>query len=37
MTTRRDFLRGCLAGGAAAATAVLPETASARDTLQRTP
>jgi Fe-S-cluster-containing dehydrogenase component len=37
MTTRRDFLRGCLAGGAAAATAVVPEAASARETLQRPP
>lgn len=37
MTTRRDFLRGCLAGGAAAATAAVPEVASARDTLQRPP
>lgn len=37
MTTRRDFLRGCLAGGAAAASAVLPETACARDTLVRPP
>ena len=37
MTSRRDFLRGCLAGGAAAASAVLPETACARDTLQRPP
>ena len=35
MTSRRDFLRGCLAGGAAAASAVLPETACARDTRDR--
>ncbi|NJD26152.1 MAG: hydrogenase 2 operon protein HybA [Betaproteobacteria bacterium] len=37
MASRRDFLRGCLAGGAAAATAVLPETAAARDSLERPP
>ncbi|NTV68835.1 MAG: hydrogenase 2 operon protein HybA [Azonexaceae bacterium] len=37
MTSRRNFLRGCLAGGAAAASAVLPEPACARDTLQRPP
>ena len=37
MTTRRDFLRGCLAGGAAAAATVVPEVACARDTLQRPP
>ncbi|MGE5471935.1 MAG: hydrogenase 2 operon protein HybA [Bacteroidota bacterium] len=37
MTTRRNFLKGCLAGGAAAAAAVVPETAGARDTLQRPP
>lgn len=37
MTTRRNFLRGCLAGGAAAAASVVPETACARDTLQRPP
>ena len=35
MTTRRDFLRGC--PRCSAATAVLPETACARDTLQRRP
>ena len=35
MTTRRAFLRGCLAGGAAAATAMAPQAASARDTFQR--
>jgi Fe-S-cluster-containing dehydrogenase component len=37
MASRRDFLRGCLAGGAAAASAVLPETAAARDSLERPP
>ena len=37
MTSRRDYLRGSLAGGAAAASAELPETACARDTLQRPP
>ena len=31
MTSRRNFLRSCLAGGVAAASAVLPETACARD------
>lgn len=36
MATRRDFLRGCLAGGAVAAT-VVPTPAVARDTLQRPP
>jgi Fe-S-cluster-containing dehydrogenase component len=35
--SRRDFLKGCLAGGAAVATAVLPETAGARDILVRPP
>ena len=35
--SRRNFLKGCLAGGAAAAVAVAPETACARDTLQRPP
>lgn len=36
MTTRRDFLRGCLAGGAVAATAA-PLPATARETHQRPP
>lgn len=35
--SRRDFLKGCLAGGAVAATAIVPETAAARDTLKRPP
>ena len=35
--SRRNFLKGCLAGGAAAAVAVAPETACARDTLLRPP
>jgi Fe-S-cluster-containing dehydrogenase component len=35
MTTRRDFLRGCLAGGAVAATAAAPAPALARDTHER--
>ena len=30
MTTRRDFLRGCLAGGAAAAATVVPVTAPSK-------
>jgi Fe-S-cluster-containing dehydrogenase component len=34
-TSRRNFLKGCLAGGAAVATASVPETAAARDTLSR--
>ena len=34
MTTRRDFLKGCLAGGAVAAAAA-PAPAVARDTLER--
>ena len=36
MTTRRDFLRGCLAGGAVAAAAA-PSPAVARDTHERPP
>ena len=35
--SRRSFLKGCLAGGAAAAVTVAPETACARDTLPRPP
>jgi Fe-S-cluster-containing dehydrogenase component len=35
MTTRRNFLKGCLAGGAAAAAVAVPEAASARETHQR--
>src|SRR5262245_50842747 len=37
MTSRRNFLKGCLAGGAAAAAAVMPEAASARETHERPP
>lgn len=37
MTTRRNFLKGCLAGTAAAAATVVPEAASARDTHERPP
>lgn len=36
MTTRRNFLK-CLAGGAAAATAAVPEAATARETRERPP
>ncbi len=35
MTTRRNFLKGCLAGGAAVAGGCAPTVAEARDTLER--
>ena len=37
MSNRRDFLRGALASGGAAAAALVPEVACARDNLQRPP
>jgi Fe-S-cluster-containing dehydrogenase component len=37
MSNRRDFLRGVLASGGAAAAALVPEAACARDNLQRPP
>jgi len=35
MNSRRNFLKGCLAGGAVAAAAVVPDTAAARETHER--
>ncbi len=37
MANRRDFIRGCLAGGGAAAAALVPEAAGARDNLKNPP
>jgi Fe-S-cluster-containing dehydrogenase component len=37
MATRRDFLKGCLASSGAAAVALAPTSACARDNLQRPP
>lgn len=37
MTTRRNFLKGCLAAAGTTAAAVVPEAASARETHQRPP
>ncbi len=37
MANRRDFLKGCLASGGAAAAALAPEPACARDNLQQPP
>ncbi|MGI9133426.1 MAG: hydrogenase 2 operon protein HybA [Rhodoferax sp.] len=37
MANRRDYLKGCLAGGGAAASALAPAVADARETLQRPP
>ncbi|HRI06358.1 MAG TPA: glutaredoxin domain-containing protein [Nannocystaceae bacterium] len=37
MLSRRNFLKGCLAGGGAAAAALVPAPASARGNLERPP